>query len=455
MNKEQMKQIDKIIYEQSWSIRAGLQFESAGEALIDLVYLYTVNDKCATIIDNPPDLSAAFVKQLLEASANDKIGQAAVHDLANILQRVPITKLRDEAVKPLCKSSRALKKVGAEPLNLLAYLLEFLEQNIGPKSGSITTANVLNQLMAQLVTANAPQKDAYTIYDSAAGAGRSLLAVYQQFPEAKHFTLLGNEIRLTPMHQAEMLLSLLPKDKANVSLKQTDTLIAQTEANDANADIVISDPPFSSHWSASPEHLSDPRFASVGTLPPKSKADFAFVIDGLSHLKDDGTMIVQLPHGVLFRGASEGKIRQHLIDNNLVDAVIGLPAGLNYNTAIPTMLFVLRKNRSRKEILFIDASEDAEKKATTTTMSEQAVQKIVDTYKAYTDVPQYAHVATPEEVADADGNLNIPRYVDTFTPPEAIEISLLDGRIAGYQAKIAELEAQTNAIMAKYAPSND
>ena len=161
-------------------------------------------------------------------------------------------------------------------------------------------------------------------------------------------------------------------------------------------------------------------------------------------------MVIQLPHGVLFRGAAEGKIRQQLIEANVIDAVIGLPASLNNGVSIPTLLMVLRKKRNREGILFIDASEDVVKSRIKNTLPEKAIQKIVSTYQAYKNVDSYAHVASPDEVAAANGNLNIPRFVDTFTPPAPVSLQELDQRISTYHDQLADLDQSSAAIMKKY-----
>ena len=153
-------------------------------------------------------------------------------------------------------------------------------------------------------------------------------------------------------------------------------------------------------------------------------------------------MAIILPHGVLFRGAAEGKIRQTLIEKNYIDTIIGLPANLFYGTSIPTIILVLKKNRSARDILFIDASKDFIKGKNQNSLSEEAIEKIVQTYVDRQDIEKYAHAASPEEVRENDYNLNIPRYVDTFEEEEEIDLVEVNRQLAEDNKEIAAREAE-------------
>lgn len=190
-------------------------------------------------------------------------------------------------------------------------------------------------------------------------------------------------------------------------------------------DAVVANPPYSQKWDIKNiDREKDTRFKGYG-IAPASKADYAFVLHGLYHLEKTGTMAIVLPHGVLFRGASEGKIRKNIIDENLLDAVIGLPANLFYGTSIPTCVLVFKGREARaenKDILFIDASNDFEKGKNQNKLSAENIDKIIETYRNREDVEKYAHVATLDEIKENDYNLNIPRYVDTFEEEEVIPL---------------------------------
>ena len=212
-------------------------------------------------------------------------------------------------------------------------------------------------------------------------------------------------------------------------------------------DGVLMNPPYSAKWSADKGFLDDARFSMYGVLAPKSKADFAFLLHGYYHLKDTGVMAIVLPHGVLFRGAAEGKIRQSLLENGAIDTVIGLPANIFFSTSIPTTVIILKKNRESKDVLFIDASNDFTKAKNQNNLEEEHIRKILETYKNRNNVEKYAHLATFEEIVENDYNLNIPRYVDTFEEEEPISLKEVSKELADIDRQIAE----TNTELAKMA----
>lgn len=187
------------------------------------------------------------------------------------------------------------------------------------------------------------------------------------------------------------------------------------------ADTVISNPPYSLSWVP----VNDERFNGY-KLAPKSKADYAFILDGIYSLKDNGTAVFILPHGVLFRGQAEGDIRQNLIKNNLLDAVIGLPSNLFTNTGIPVCILVFKKNRVNKDILFIDAQKDFVKDKSKNIMTSEQVLKVIDTYNNRSDINKYSRKVSISEIEENDYNLNIPRYIDSFEPeevPDAVQLA--------------------------------
>src|SRR5690625_4183883 len=200
---------------------------------------------------------------------------------------------------------------------------------------------------------------------------------------------------------------------------------------------IVANPPFSlDKWAMgfAGDGASDKRFKMEASLdphsrfdwsvPPSSKGDYAFVQHMLYSLAENGRMATILPHGVLFRGASEGKIRKQIIDMNLLDAVIGLPEGLFYGTGIPACIMVFKKDRKRKDVLFIDASGEGnyEKGKNQNKLREQDIGKIVETYDNWETIDKYSYVATLDEIKENDYNLNIPRYVDTFEEEEPVDM---------------------------------
>lgn len=188
-----------------------------------------------------------------------------------------------------------------------------------------------------------------------------------------------------------------------------------------SADTIISNPPYSLSWVP----VNDERFNGY-KLAPKSKADYAFILDGIYSLKNNGTAVFILSHGVLFRGQAEGDIRQNLIKNNLIDAVIGLPSNLFTNTGIPVCILVFKKNRVNKDILFIDAQKDFIKDKSKNIMTSEQVLKVIDTYNNRSDISKYSRNVSISEIEENDYNLNIPRYIDSFEPediPDAVQLA--------------------------------
>lgn len=187
------------------------------------------------------------------------------------------------------------------------------------------------------------------------------------------------------------------------------------------ADTIISNPPYSLSWVP----VNDERFDGY-KLAPKSKADYAFILDGIYYLKNNGTAVFILPHGVLFRGQAEGDIRQNLIKNNLLDAVIGLPSNLFTNTGIPVCILVFKKNRVNKDILFIDAQKGFVKDKSKNIMTSEHVLKVIDTYNNRSEIEKYSRKVSISEIEENDYNLNIPRYIDSFEPeeiPDAVQLA--------------------------------
>ena len=227
-------------------------------------------------------------------------------------------------------------------------------------------------------------------------------------------------------------------------IKQGNTL-EDPQHLDMRFDIVVANPPFSQKWSADDSFLSDERFASYGKLAPSSKADFAFIQHMVHQLDNDGTMAVIVPHGVLFRGASEGVIRKYLLkEKNYIDAIIGLPANIFYGTSIPTCVIVVKKNRKPEDdILFIDASNDFEKSKNQNYLRDEDVDKIVDTYRNRKEIEKYSKKVSMKEIEENDYNLNIPRYVDTFEEEEEINLDEVVSKIE----KLSEEEKEVDNII--------
>lgn len=304
------------------------------------------------------------------------------------------------------------------------YLIGQFASDSGKKAGEFYTPQPVSQLMTQIVLMGKEDQKGFSVYDPTMGSGSLLLNAKKFSNQPGTINYFGQELNTSTYNLARMNMILHGVDVANQHLHNGDTLDADWPTEEpTNFDGVLMNPPYSAKWAADKGFLDDPRFAMYGVLAPKSKADFAFLLHGYYHLKDTGVMAIVLPHGVLFRGAAEGKIRKVLLENGAIDTVIGLPANIFFNTSIPTTIIVLKKNRETKDVLFIDASNDFIKAKNQNILEEQHIQRILDVYSKREDVEKYAYVASYEETVENDFNLNIPRYVDTFEEEEPISLS--------------------------------
>ena len=270
------------------------------------------------------------------------------------------------------------------------------------------------------------------VRDVCAGIGGLSLAKYKNNPDlvlqleeySKNaicfllFNLVMNGVPAVVIERNVLTQENIAKYKVEIS-NQAPQIIREVCIDEGTykADTIISNPPYSLSWVP----VNDERFEGY-KLAPKSKADYAFILDGIYSLKNNGTAVFILPHGVLFRGQAEGDIRQNLIKNNLIDAVIGLPSNLFTNTGIPVCILVFKKNRVNKDILFIDAQKDFIKDKSKNIMTSEQVLKVIDTYNNRSDISKYSRKVSISEIEENDYNLNIPRYIDSFEPEEIPDV---------------------------------
>ncbi|MDF7627511.1 type I restriction-modification system subunit M [Lactobacillaceae bacterium L1_55_11] len=338
------------------------------------------------------------------------------------------------------------------------YLIAEFAGNSGKKAGEFYTPHQVSKVLAKLVTYQASPEGRFSVYDPTMGSGSLLLTVQDELvngDQKGRVLFEGQELNTTTYNLARMNLMMHGVDYSNMELRNGDTLEDDWPSReDANGimqpvtfDAVVANPPYSQRWDSNDNKLKDPRFKDYGKLAPASKADYAFVLHGLYHLKPEGRMAIILPHGVLFRGAAEGVIRKNLIENNYLDAVIGLPAGIFYSTGIPTVVLVFDKNRSDKDVLFIDASNDFEKGKNQNVLRDADIDKIMTTYANRVDVDKYAHLASLDEIKGNDFNLNIPRYVDTFEEEPPVDAEKLLKEMQSLNAEEAKLTKQINEEM--------
>lgn len=323
------------------------------------------------------------------------------------------------------------------------YLIALFAAGAGKKAGEFYTPAEVSILLAKLVQ----PKSGSRICDPACGSGSLLIRVAKEVP-GQDFALFGQESNGSTWSLCRMNMFLHELDNARV--EWCDTLTNPKLVEDDRLmkfDVVVANPPFSlDKWGA--DHAANDRYNRFWRgIPPKSKGDYAFISHMVeSTVADTGKVGVIVPHGVLFRGGAEGKIRQKLIEDNLLEAVIGLPANLFFGTGIPTAILVFNRAKKTRDVLFIDASRDYLDGKNQNRLRTGDIDKIVRTFKTFKTVEKYAYRATFDEIQENDFNLNIPRYVDTFEEEEEIDI-------AAVQKEIDELEeqlAETRKEMAKY-----
>lgn len=342
------------------------------------------------------------------------------------------------------------------------YMIANFASDAGKKGGEFFTPSQVSELVASLVK----PRDNDRIYDPTCGSGGLLLKAYKKVSSGK-VAVYGQELNAQTWALCTMNMFLHGVDDARIW--QGDTLSnPQNLENDQlmKFQVVVANPPFSlDKWDSGflsnagldekgrkQEKMTaalDPYKRFEMGVPPSSKGDYAFVLHMLKCLDgNNGRMAVVLPHGVLFRGASEGKIRKALVDSNLLDAVIGLPANLFYGTGIPACILVFRTVRTRDDVLFIDASGDGnfEKGKNQNILRPCDIKKIVETYEARENVDKYSYRASRKDIVENDYNLNIPRYVDTFEEEKLVDIDEVKQNIASIEAELEQVQAQ----MAKY-----
>lgn len=324
------------------------------------------------------------------------------------------------------------------------YLIGQFAASAGKKAGEFYTPQQVSKLLAKLVTIG--KNKLKNVYDPTCGSGSLLLRVAK---ETDVVSFYGQEKVATTYNLARMNMLLHGIPFNHFDIENNDTLEHPNEDHmQLRFDAVVANPPYSAKWSADAKFLDDERFSAYGKLAPKSKADYAFIQHMLYLLDDAGTMAVVLPHGVLFRGAAEGVIRKYLIkEKNWLDAVIGLPANLFFGTSIPTCILVFKKCKKNDDIFFIDASKEYESGKNQNRLTDENIEKILDTYINRKDVEKYAHAASLEEVEENDYNLNIPRYVDTFEEEEEIDIKAVMKEIKELEAKRDELDKEINVYL--------
>lgn len=301
------------------------------------------------------------------------------------------------------------------------YLIGQFAMESGKKAGEFYTPHQVSEVMAQIVAKSSEIK---SIYDPTVGSGSLLLTVNKHLDKnvQRDLAYYGQEKNTATYNLTRMNLLLHGVRPEKMKIKNADTLSNDWPEDPKNPnegvqfDAVVMNPPYSvKNWNKAGLKVSDPRFEVAGALPPDSKGDFAFLLHGLYHLGTNGTMAIVLPHGVLFRGSTEGEIRKRLLDKNYIDTIIGLPNNLFTNTGIPVVIIILKKNRRiDAPVLIIDASNSYIKVGKQNVLQEKDIAKIVDVYMDKAEISGYSHIAIREEIKKNKYNLNITRYIEAI-----------------------------------------
>lgn len=319
------------------------------------------------------------------------------------------------------------------------YLIAHFASDAGKKGGEFYTPAEVSSLLAKLVAPKAGDM----IYDPTCGSGSLLIKAAKEMRKHERFRLYGQEKNGQTAALCKMNMFLHEIEDSIIEWGDTIRNPLHLQDNALKLfDKVVANPPFSLDKWGEEEAKQDIYSRFKLGIPPKGKGDYAFILHMISSLKDKGTMGVILPHGVLFRGASEGAIRKKLIEQNLLDSVIGLPANLFFGTSIPACILIFKKGKKDKNVLFIDASKDYEKSKNQNKLRAQDINKILSTYKKREDVPKYAHVASLDEIAKNDYNLNIPRYVDSFEEEQMIDLAATKQEILRLERELSLAQKQ-------------
>ena len=411
----------------------------------NLGYFISYNDLFSTWIDKGSDFDVSNVRDALNAfSRLINEGHSKVFNKIFDTLQTGLSKLGDssgsqtKAIRELIQLIKVIPMDGRQDYDVLGFIYEYLismfAANAGKKAGEFYTPHEVSLVMSEIIANHLKDRDKIEIYDPTSGSGsllinigRSVSKFIRNKDNIKYYAqeLKENTYNLTRMNL--VMRGILPD---NIITRNGDTLEEDWpyfDDADPNrtykplyVDAVVSNPPYSQRWDPSNKDV-DPRYAGYG-LAPKSKADYAFLLHDLYHIKPDGIMTIVLPHGVLFRGGEEEKIRKNLIEHNNIDAIIGLPANIFYGTGIPTIIMVLRQKRSNNDVLIIDASKGFIKDGKNNKLQASDIKKIVDTIVARKTIDKYSRVVTKEEIRNNDYNLNIPRYVDSSDEQESYDI---------------------------------
>ena len=391
-------------------------------------------------VDNVRTALSAFTRLISES--HKKVFNKIFDTLQSGLSKLgDSSKSQTKAVSDLIYLIKDIPMDGKQDYDVLGFVYEYLISNFaanaGKKAGEFYTPHEVSVLMSEIVAEHLKDRDKIEIYDPTSGSGSLLINIGKSLSKymdnSNGIKYYAQELKENTYNLTRMNLVMRGIIPSNIYARNGDTLEDDWPYfDDADpiasydplyVDAVVSNPPYSQNWNPSGKEM-DPRYAGYG-MAPKSKADYAFLLHDLYHLKPDGIMNIVLPHGVLFRGGEEGEIRKNLIENNKIDAIIGLPSNIFFGTGIPTIVMVLKQKRTNDDVLIIDASKGFIKEGKNNKLRDSDIKKIVDTFKKRLSIDKYSKVVSRDEIRQNDYNLNIPRYVDSSEKAESWDIYAL------------------------------
>lgn len=408
-------------------------------------YFISYNNLFSTWLSMGKDFDVSNVRDALSAF-NRLIGEAYKKVFEKIFNTLDtgLSKLGDssgaqtKAISDLIQLIKVIPTDGRQDYDVLGFIYEYLISNFaanaGKKAGEFYTPHEVSLLMSEIVADHLKGKDKIEIYDPTSGSGSLLInigkSVAKRMGSGDRIKYYAQELKENTYNLTRMNLVMRGIKAGNICTRNGDTLEEDwpyfddadpmRTYNPLYVDAVVSNPPYSQAWDPADKD-ADPRYKRYG-LAPKTKADYAFLLHDLYHIKPDGIMTIVLPHGVLFRGGEEEKIRTNLIENNNIDAIIGLPANIFFGTGIPTIIMVLKQRRSNTDVLIVDASKGFIKAGKNNKLRASDIKKIVDTVTMRLDVPKYSKKVSRDEIRANGYNLNIPRYVDSSEKGESWDI---------------------------------
>lgn len=411
----------------------------------ELGYFIAYKDLFSTWLSMGKDFDVSNVRDALSAfSRLISVSHKKVFEKIFDTLQTGLSKLGDsagsqtKAISDLIHLIKDIPMDGKQDYDVLGFIYEYLISNFaanaGKKAGEFYTPAEVSSLMSEIVAHHLKDRKEIQIYDPTSGSGSLLInigrSVAKHMVDSKSIKYYAQELKQNTYNLTRMNLIMRGIIPSNIMTRNGDTLDQDWPYfedsdpvgtyNPLYVDAVVSNPPYSQHWDPEGKE-TDARFSRFG-IAPRSKADYAFLLHDLFHVKPDGIMTIILPHGVLFRGGEEGNIRKNLIEQNHIDAVIGLPANIFFGTGIPTIIMVLKQKRGNTDVLIVDASKGFIKEGKNNKLQASDIKKIVDTVTGRKTIPKYSRLIPRDEIRDNEYNLNIPRYVDSSEPSENWDI---------------------------------